>query len=277
MQVYTQVHTFIHKHTHRENNLDKHCASIWPEAWLLSDEQPALHAQWQLQVCSTVAGSTKRQNMANTSNCERTDPGEWAELFPYTLKSVWMLLPPFGQGEKLAWLLSGLPSTDDPHILVGNCNIPHRLKQRKGVVGHFPSSAGFFFLLTSSLICLCTMTAKGTSIGQILETMTHSLIIRSYHVTIHIDVEPCSWFHPARLVTIHATSSRRGWKAENLPWQVRSGCWRWCLGRRSFRLRRLMVAWNSAHPVPNAHVVQLPVQSTQKTLMPQANDTHKYA
>lgn len=82
-----------------------------------------------------------------------------------------------------------------------------------------------------------------------------------YHTVIHTEA--------ALLVLIpprHTAQSRKSCKAENSPWQVGSWCWRRSLGRSS-RLWRFMVAGNSAHPIPNAHVVQLPGWSTQKTLM----------
>lgn len=75
---------------------------------------------------------------------------------------------------------------------------------------------------------------------------------KTYHTVIHTEAVPLVLIPPC-----HTAQSRKSWKAENSPWQVGSWCWRWSLGRSS-RLWRFMVAGNSAHPIPNAHVVQLP-------------------
>lgn len=139
---------------------------------------PTAHRLW-----SHSRGAVKRKR---TGPVLQTTSGLILEneqnLRPYALKSVRMLLPPFGQGEKWAWLQLW------PTRACGKIQHPAQFKAKKSAVCCFPSSAGFFFPLTSSATSFHNDSQRNFR-SEILEGTTHSLIITSCHMT--TDTVPC--------------------------------------------------------------------------------------
>lgn len=279
-KVHAPAHLFIHTHkyclSYRENSLDRHhcpaellplVTARWAGCWARSCQ---LHNQ------SSAIGFKKTKNqepVLQTMNGlipEMSKTCLPSEVCRDTSSFLWLR-----RTIGLAAALAHPPELTDRYVSETTTSCIVWSKGKVHFAVSLPLKAFSFFWLLHPFF-FTKQQAKELPAGK-------------YFSKQHIPSSDCDTIIPywcstlvlvsqARLVTARrAASSRKSWNAENLPWQVGSGCRSWCWGGRSRRLCRVVIAGHSAHPIPNTHAVQLPGEPTQSISATNKCCTHAWA